>query len=40
MPLDPAATQALFATLGASVDDVYEAEVAAVARLTTVAADL
>jgi Domain of unknown function (DUF4872) len=40
MPLDPAATQALFATLGADVDAIYEAEVAAVARLTTVAAEL
>jgi hypothetical protein len=40
MPLDPAATQALFATLGAAVEAIYQAEVAAVARLATVAAEL
>ena len=39
-PLDAAATQALFQTLGAAVDAIHQAEVAAVERLTMVAAKL
>jgi hypothetical protein len=39
-PLDAAATQELFATLGVAIDAIYEAEVAAVERLTTVVAKL
>jgi hypothetical protein len=39
-PLDAAATQELFETLGAAIDAIYEAEVAAVERLTTVVAKL